>query len=85
VFARVELADDVVPDATTILRFRHLLEMHRLTAAIFAAVKALRTAKRLRLQSGTIVDATSIAAPSSTKNAVPSRAPEMKQTRKGNT
>src|SRR5262249_39317168 len=57
-FARVELADDVVPDETTILRFRHLLETHHLTAAIFEAVKALLTAKRLLLQSGTIVDAT---------------------------
>jgi transposase, IS5 family len=83
-FARVELGDDVVPDETTILRFRHLLEQHRLTAAIFAAVKELLTAKRLLLQSGTIVDATIIAAPSSTKNAAQARDPEMKQTRKGN-
>ena len=49
-FARVELGDDVVPDETTILRFRHLLEQHRLTAAIFEAVKELLTAKRLLLQ-----------------------------------
>jgi transposase, IS5 family len=84
-FARVELGDDVVPDETTILRFRHLLEQHRLTAAIFEAVKELLTAKRLLLTSGTIVDATIIAAPSSTKNAVQARDPEMKQTRKGNT
>jgi IS5 family transposase len=84
-FARVELGDDVVPDETTILRFRHLLEQHRLTAAIFEAVKELLTAKRLLLQSGTIVDATIIAAPSSTKNAAQARDPEMKQTRKGNT
>ena len=74
----------MVPDETTILRFRHLLEQHRLTAAIFAAVKELLTAKRLLLQSGTIVDATIIAAPSSTKNAAQARDPEMKQTRKGN-
>jgi len=84
-FARVELADDVVPDETTILRFRHLLEEHRLTAAIFDAVKDLLAAKRLLLKSGTIVDATIIAAPSSTKNAAQARDPEMKQTRKGNT
>jgi IS5 family transposase len=83
-FARVELGDDVVPDETTILRFRHLLEPHRLTAAIFYAVKELLTAKRLLLKSGTIVDATIIAAPSSTKNAAQARDPEMKQTRKGN-
>ena len=84
-FARVELANDVVPDETTILRFRHLLETHRLTAALFDTVKNLLTAKRLLLQSGTIVDATIIAAPSSTKNAAQARDPEMKQTRKGNT
>jgi IS5 family transposase len=83
-FARVELGDDVVPDETTILRFRHLLETHRLTVAIFEAVKELLTAKRLLLKSGTIVDATIIAAPSSTKNAAQARDPEMKQTRKGN-
>jgi IS5 family transposase len=83
-FARVELGDDVVPDETTILRFRHLLEEHRLTAAIFATVRELLTAKALLLKSGTIVDATIIAAPSSTKNAAHARDPEMKQTRKGN-
>jgi IS5 family transposase len=83
-FARVELGDDVVPDETTILRFRHLLEEHRLTAAIFDAVKELLLAKQLLLKSGTIVDATIIAAPSSTKNAAQARDPEMKQTRKGN-
>src|SRR5262245_12342392 len=84
-FARVELGDDVVPDETTILRFRHLLEEHHLTAAIFETVQELLTAKRLLLKSGTIVDATIIAAPSSTKNAARARDPEMKQTRKGNT
>lgn len=83
-FARVELGDDVVPDETTILRFRHLLETHQLTAAIFEAVTGLLTEKRLLLKSGTIVDATIIAAPSSTKNAAQARDPEMKQTRKGN-
>jgi IS5 family transposase len=82
-FARVELGDDVVPDETTILRFRHLLEQHHLTAAIFAAVKELLAEKRLTLKSGTIVDATIIAAPSSTKNATGTRDPEMKQGRKG--
>lgn len=82
-FARVELSEDVVPDETTILRFRHLLEQHALTEAIFAAIRELLTAKRLLLKAGTIVDATIIAAPSSTKNATKSRDPEMKQTRKG--
>ncbi len=82
-FARVELGDEVVPDETTILRFRHLLEKHALTGAIFDAVKVLLEERRLLLRSGTIVDATIVAAPSSTKNATASRDPEMKQTRKG--
>ena len=82
-FARVELSDDVVPDETTILRFRHLLEQHGLTAGIFEEIAGLLEDKRLLLRSGTIVDATIIAAPSSTKNASETRDPEMKQTRKG--
>ena len=82
-FARVELGDDVVPDETTILRFRHLLEQHGLTSAIFDAISGLLEARGLLLRSGTIVDATIIAAPSSTKNATATRDPEMKQTRKG--
>lgn len=82
-FARVDLGDDVVPDESTILRFRHLLERHRLTEAIFETVRGFLDEKRLRLKAGTIVDATIIAAPSSTKNATKSRDPEMKQTRKG--
>jgi len=84
-FAGVELSEDVVPDETTILRFRHLLEQHALTQAIFAAVRDLLAEKRLLLQSGTIVDATIVAAPSSTKNAAQARDPEMRQTKKGNT
>jgi len=82
-FARVELGEDKVPDESTILRFRHLLEKHRLTASIFDAVKDLLEERRLFLSAGTIVDATIVAAPSSTKNANQSRDPEMKQTRKG--
>ena len=82
-FARLELGDDVVPDESTILRFRHLLEQHRLTATIFDAVRDLLEERRLLLRAGTIVDATIIAAPSSTKNATAARDPEMKQTRKG--
>ena len=82
-FARVELGDEVVPDESTILRFRHLLEQHGLTHAIFDAVADLLEERRLLLRSGTIVDATIIAAPSSTKNASAIRDPEMKQTRKG--
>ena len=82
-FARIELGDEVVPDESTILRFRHLLEQHGLTHAIFDAVADLLEERRLLLRSGTIVDATIIAAPSSTKNASAARDPEMKQTRKG--
>jgi IS5 family transposase len=82
-FAKVELAVDLVPDESTILRFRHLLEKHGLMKAIFDEINALLTEKRLLLRSGTIVDATIISAPSSTKNATEKRDPEMKQTRKG--
>src|SRR5215813_14797635 len=82
-FVRIELGDDVVPDESTILRFRHVLEQHRLTEAIFDAVASLLEERRLLLRSGTIVDATIIAAPSSTKNATATRDPEMQQTRKG--
>jgi len=84
-FAKVELADDTVPDESTILRFRHLLEEHGLTRGIFDEINGLLEEKRLLLRSGTIVDATIIAAPSSTKNATETRDPEMKQTRKGKT
>ena len=82
-FARVELGDDKIPDESTILRFRHLLEKHKITEAIFEAVGELLAEKRLMLRAGTIVDATIIAAPSSTKNETKTRDPEMKQTRKG--
>ena len=82
-FARVELGDEGVPDESTILRFRHLLERHGLTQAIFDSITGLLEERRLLLRSGTIVDATIIAAPSSTKNASATRDPEMKQTRKG--
>ena len=82
-FAGIELAEDTVPDESTILRFRHLLEAHDLTQAIFQEVRALLEEKRLLLKSGTIVDATIIAAPPSTKNNKKARDPEMRQTRKG--
>jgi IS5 family transposase len=82
-FARIELGDDTVPDESTILRFRHLLEQHQLTAQLFQTVQVLLERKQLLLKGGTIVDATIIAAPSSTKNATGTRDPEMKQTRKG--
>ena len=73
-----------VPDRVSILRFRHLLEEHQLSIQILAAVNATLTAKGLLLKSGTVVDATLIAAPSSTKNSTGKRDPEMHQTKKGN-
>ena len=82
-FARVELGDDVAPDETTIPRFRHPLERHGLTKSIFDEIAGLLEEQRLSLRAGTIVDATIIAAPSSTKNAAATRDPEMKRTRKG--
>jgi len=82
-FAGIELSDDAIPDETTILRFRHLLEKHYLTQAIFGQIRTLLEQKRLLLKSGTIVDATIIEAPPSTKNAEGARDPEMHQTRKG--
>lgn len=82
-FAQLELGDDAVPDETTILHFRHLLEQHQLTAQLFAVVQGLLETKGLLLKRGTIVDATIISAPTSTKNAAKQRDPEMHQTRKG--
>jgi IS5 family transposase len=84
-FVGVELGEDRVPDESTILRFRHLLEEHDLAEAIFAEVRSLLEEKRLMLKAGTIVDATIIHAPSSTKNKSGQRDPEMKQGRKGKT
>lgn len=84
-FAGIELSDDVVPDESTILRFRHMLENHNLTEAMFELINRVLEAKGLLLRSGTIVDATMIAAPSSTKNGTNRRDPEMRQTKKGNT
>ncbi len=73
-----------IPDETTILNFRHLLEEYDLAEDILAQVNKLLAAKGLLLKRGTIVDATIIAAPSSTKNARGERDPEMHQTKKGN-
>lgn len=83
-FARLELGVDRVPDETTILRFRHLVEKHGLAELLFREITGQLEAKGLLLRSGTIVDATIMAAPSSTKNATKTRDPEMHQTRKGN-
>lgn len=82
-FAGLNLEDDRIPDETTILNFRHLLERQQLTQAIFHEVRGLLEERRLLLKSGTIVDATLIEAPPSTKNQDKARDPEMQQTRKG--
>ncbi|HXA93036.1 MAG TPA: IS5 family transposase [Steroidobacteraceae bacterium] len=82
-FAGIELLGHDIPDESPILRFRHLLEEHQLTQRIFAEIRTLLEEKRLLLKSGTIVDATIIAAPPSTKNEEKARDPEMRQTRKG--
>ena len=82
-FAGIELLGHDIPDETTILRFRHLLEQHQLTERIFAEIRSLLEEKRLLLKSGTIVDATIIAAPPSTKNEQKARDPQMHQTKKG--
>ena len=83
-FAGLDLSADGVPDATTLLNFRHLLEEHHLTEAIFAAITAHLGEHNLLMKEGSIVDATIIAAPSSTKNLQKQRDPEMHQTKKGN-
>ena len=73
-----------IPDESTILHFRHLLEQYELGEALFETINADLAGQGLRLQAGTIVDASIIAAPSSTKNQARQRDPEMHQTRKGN-
>ena len=73
-----------LPDESTILRFRHLLEKHELGDAILATVNVILQHHGLLLKVGTVVDATLISAPSSTKNAAGERDPEMRQTKKGN-
>jgi transposase, IS5 family len=83
-FAGLDMGEDNLPDESTILRFRHLLEKHQLSLQLLATVNATLTAKGLLLKSGTVVDATLIAAPSSTKNSSGERDPEMHQTKKGN-
>ena len=84
-FCGIELMDDAIPDESTILQFRHLLEAHQLTGKLFAAVNTHLAKHQLLLRTGTMVDATLIAAPPSTKNEKRSRDPEMSQTKKGNT
>jgi len=82
-FAGLESWGERLPDESTILRFRHVLDKHKLAPQILQIVNDLLTAKGLLLKSGTVIDATLIAAPSSTKNTSGERDPEMKQSRKG--
>jgi len=82
-FAGVDI--DHIPDETTILNFRHFLEAHQLTEKLFRITEQYLSERDLILSEGTIVDATIISAPSSTKNQEKRRDPEMKQTKKGNT
>jgi IS5 family transposase len=83
-FAGVDLGVAPAPDETTICRFRHLLEKHRLGEEMLETVNRHLASKGIQIATGTIVDATIIHAPSSTKNASGQRDPEMHQTRKGN-
>ena len=82
-FVGIDLGRERVPDATTLLKFRRLLEKYKLGEALFAKVGEVLQATGLKVGTGTIVDATIIGAPSSTKNAGKQRDPEMHQTRKG--
>jgi len=82
-FVGIDLGRERVPDGTTLLKFRRLLEKHKLGEQLFAAVGQVLQARGLKVGTGTIVDATIIDAPSSTKNADKARDPEMHQTRKG--
>jgi IS5 family transposase len=83
-FAGIELNRDPVPDATTLLKFRHWLERRDLTKALFDEIGAMLEERGLLMRQGSIVDATIIAAPPSTKNKSKARDPEMHQTKKGN-
>ncbi len=81
-FLDIDLMIDKIPDETTILNFRHLLEEHGLTEQIFYLINKMLKKKGLMMKEGTIVDATIISSPSSTKNKDGKRDPEMKSTRK---
>ncbi len=83
-FARIDLGREGAPDETTVCKFRHLLEKHKLGEKLFAAVTAFLRKNGVKVSTGTIVDATIISAPSSTKNIDKQRDPEMHQTKKGN-
>ena len=83
-FVGIDLSRESVPDATTLLKFRRLLQDNDLTRALFDEINAHLTYQGLLMRAGTIVDATIIAAPSSTKNEGKTRDPDMHQTKKGN-
>ena len=83
-FVGIDLGREPVPDETTICKFRHLLEAHRLGEQLFALIRTYLAEQGLQISRGTIVDATIISAPSSTKNRQKERDPEMHQTKKGN-
>ena len=83
-FAGIDLTQGRIPDATTILAFRHFLEKHQLGEKIFAAIGEHLREQGLLLREGAVVDATIIHAPSSTRNQKKRRDPKMHQTRKGN-
>jgi len=83
-FAGIDLTHERAPDATTLLNFRHLLEEHKLAPVMLDRINTLLEAKGLLMREGTIVDATLIAAPPSTKNKSGERDPEMHQAKKGN-
>ena len=83
-FVGIDLGRERVPDGTTLLKFRRLLEQHKLGEQLFATVGRVLQERGLKVGTGTIVDATIIGAPSSTKNAEKARDPEMHQTKKGN-
>ena len=83
-FVGIDLGREPVPDETTICKFRHLLETHQLGQQLFARIGAYLAVHGMKVSRGTIVDATIISAPSSTKNRTKERDPEMHQTKKGN-
>ena len=83
-FAGIDLARDPVPDETTVCKFRHLLEAHNLGDQLFVLINEYLQENGLKVSTGTIVDATIIDAPSSTKNKDGERDPEMHQVKKGN-
>lgn len=83
-FMGIDLSRESVPDATTLMGFRHLIEAHDLAQGMLVEVNAMLIERGLLMSKGTLVDATLIAAPSSTKNREHARDPEMHQTKKGN-